>query len=238
MDCACLECHTTAFDPVEGTYAYGGVTCEACHGPYLEDHPYSGTMDLFADSSLCQSCHVDTHQQWLISSHAQANVQCISCHQVHSQDLRLADQSLCESCHAGQQQNPVHAAHVGRGADCVDCHLSSDYELQASLEVEDLAAMAMAERPTVASHEFSVSSAEACIGCHIQGAGLHQAISNAATTEQASALAVELDQIEEENRSLQSLSLITLGVGLGVGVLLGAIFFLAVGFVCQRRGWQ
>ncbi len=29
----CLPCHTTGYDPSEGTYVQPGVTCEGCHGP-------------------------------------------------------------------------------------------------------------------------------------------------------------------------------------------------------------
>ena len=57
-------------------------------------------------------------------------------------------------------------------------------------------------------------------------------------TERASQLALELDQVQDENRSLQTMSVVTLGAGLGIGVLLGAVFVLAVGFVCQGRSRQ
>ena len=42
--CTCLSCHTTDFNPADYTYAYGGVSCEACHGPYVEGHPKNGMM--------------------------------------------------------------------------------------------------------------------------------------------------------------------------------------------------
>ena len=63
-ECSCLGCHTTDFDPNEGTYVYGGVSCEACHGPYIEGHPKDGVMHLDVDSSICSDCHAETHQQW------------------------------------------------------------------------------------------------------------------------------------------------------------------------------
>jgi hypothetical protein len=194
-------------------------------------------MALATDSGLCQSCHIDTHEQWLHSPHALANVSCTGCHRVHSQELRLTNQELCDSCHRGQHQGPVHAAHVGLGADCTDCHLSTAYEPH-RLDVDGLELVAVTDRSTVPSHEFSVSNTEACIACHTEGAGLQQAVHSATVNEQAERLALELGQVEEENRSLQTLSLVALGVGLGVGALLGAVFVLAVGFVCQGRGRQ
>jgi hypothetical protein len=49
-------------------------------------------------------------------------------------------------------------------------------------------------------------------------------------------LTMELDETRDVNRQLQALPFVTLGVGLGIGVLMGAIVVLAVGVVCQRRG--
>lgn len=237
MDCSCLECHTTAFDPVQGTYAHRGVTCEACHGTYLEDHPANGPMVLSSDSKLCQSCHVDTHAQWAASPHGGAEVGCTSCHQVHSQGLRLEEQDLCDSCHRDQHQGPVHIAHVGKGADCVDCHLSHEYEPD-YLEGAETRVMDVVDRPNVASHTFSVSSTEACVSCHTEGAGLQQVVYSDAVSERASQLALELDQVQDENRSLKTVSVVALGAGLGVGVLMGVIFVLAVGFIFQGRSRQ
>jgi hypothetical protein len=231
-DCTCLECHTTAFDPNEGTYAHQGVTCEACHGAYIEGHPEADPMVLVADASLCQDCHQDTHQQWSSSPHAQANVQCIGCHQVHSQDLRLSDGTLCDSCHSGQRDGLVHTAHIGRGAECVDCHLTSAYTPQAP---EDAAYLMVAERPIPASHGFAVSSTGACIACHQEEQGADHSVDFQAVIDQSSRLASEIDQLEEEKRSLQTWAFVALGGGLGVGGMMGAVLVLAIGFVWQGR---
>lgn len=237
VDCSCLECHTTAFDAHQGTYSHSGVTCEACHGTYIEDHPDEGLMNLTYDSQLCQSCHEDTHGQWASSPHGGAEVGCASCHEVHSQDLRLDDQVLCDSCHREQHQGPVHSAHVGRGAECVDCHLSHDYEMQ-PMEGMDSQVMAVVDRPNSASHSFVVSSTEACISCHAEGAGLAQAVSSEALTQRATQLALQLDQVKDENRTLKTMSLVALGVGIGTGIFLGTVLMLAIGFLCQRRAQQ
>ena len=237
VDCACLECHTTDYDPNQGTYAHGGVTCEVCHGAYIEDHPVDGSMVLTSDSELCQSCHVDTHGQWASSPHGDADVGCTSCHTVHSQDLRLSDKVLCDSCHRDQYLGPVHNAHVGRGADCVDCHLSHDYQPQMPAGAESQV-MAVMDRPNIASHTFAVSTTRACVSCHAEGAGLQQVVYSDAVTERASQLALELDTVLDENRKLQTMSVVTLGVGLGVGIFLGAVFVLAIGFVYQGRSRQ
>ncbi len=231
-ECACLQCHTTAYDPNSGTYAHQGVTCEACHGAYIEGHPEADSMVLVADDSLCQDCHQDTHQQWSGSPHAQANVQCIGCHRVHSQDLRSSDGTLCDSCHSGQHGGPVHTAHIGRGAACVDCHLTSAYTPQAS---EDAAYLTVAGRPVPASHGFAVSSTGACIACHQTGQGIDRSVDVQAVIEQSSELASEIDRLEQEKRSLQTWAFVALGTGLGVGGMMGAVLVLAIGFVWQGR---
>jgi hypothetical protein len=232
MGCACLACHTTGYDPHEGTYAHQGVTCEACHGAYIEGHPQADPMVLVADDSLCQGCHQDTHQQWSGSTHAQANVQCIGCHRVHSQDLRSSDGTLCDSCHSGQHEGPVHTAHVGRGADCIDCHLTSEYTPQAP---EDAAYLMVAERPIPASHGFAVSSTGACIACHQSGQGFDRSVDFQAVIEQSSQLEIQIEQLEAEKRSLQTWAFVALGSGLGVGGMMGAVLVLAIGFVWQGR---
>src|SRR5665648_200766 len=36
---ACLVCHVTGYDPTTATWEQDGVSCEACHGPVVADHP-------------------------------------------------------------------------------------------------------------------------------------------------------------------------------------------------------
>jgi formate-dependent nitrite reductase cytochrome c552 subunit len=74
------------------------VTFEDCHGPYVEDHPKTGTMQLTVDSAICETCHTTTFDQWAGSLHAQSGVQCIGCHLSHSQTFRLTDEALCGTC--------------------------------------------------------------------------------------------------------------------------------------------
>ena len=93
-DCTCLSCHTSSFDPTAQTVPHEGVTCEACHGKFVEGHPENGEMKLSVDSSVCSECHTETHNSWENTAHAQAGVQCIGCHRSHTQNLRLDDEAL------------------------------------------------------------------------------------------------------------------------------------------------
>ncbi len=240
-ECTCLSCHTTDFNPADYTYAYGGVSCEACHGPYVEGHPQNGTMQLTVDSSTCRNCHQETHEQWEASPHAEAGVQCIGCHLSHSQDFRLTDEALCGACHRDRLEDFAHTAHETASVSCTDCHLSS----VAGADGAELAsASEFIGHDEPPSHSFTVVSSEACVACH--GQTIHEVapreeltqVANAqllAMAERVPQLAAELEEQEQANKSLQVMTLVSLGLGLGIGGMLGIVFMLALGYIAQRR---
>jgi hypothetical protein len=239
----CLACHTTDFDPEAGTFTFGGVTCEACHGPYIPDHPQNGPMQLTVDSSVCQACHTETFQQWANSLHAQAGVQCIGCHLSHSQDFRLTDVALCGACHGDQLEDFAHTAHNSADVTCVDCHVSS-LATQPLTEASDTKeTLQDAKAP---SHSFQVDS-EACVRCH--GASIHEEnirsaegqvrnVMLLAMADRAPELAADLKTAEQTNKSLQTMTIVSLGLGLGIGGMVGIVFMLFVGYVIQGRSRQ
>jgi hypothetical protein len=243
-ECTCLGCHTTDFDPVERAYAFEGVSCEACHGAYVEGHPKDGVMHLDVDSSICSDCHVETHQQWQDSLHGQAGVQCIGCHLSHSQDFRLTDESLCGACHRDQLEDFAHTAHQSSEVGCTDCHLSSTPAETAALVSADVSI----GPPAAPSHSFSVVSSQACVGCH--GQGIHEVVARdddltqaanvqlLAMADRAPELAAQLKTAEQANKSLRIMTLVSLGLGMGIGGMLGIIFMLVVGYVVQGRARQ
>lgn len=243
-ECSCLSCHTTDFDPIERTYAYGGVSCEACHGPYVEGHPKDGVMHLDVDSSICSDCHAETHQQWQDSLHAQAGVQCIGCHLSHSQDFRLTDEALCGACHRDRLEDFAHTAHESSEVGCTDCHLSSPPAQETAALVS---ANAVIGPPAAPSHSFTVVSSQACVGCH--GQTIHEMVPHEDSTQVANVqllamadrapeLAAELKAAEQTNKSLRVTALVSLGLGMGIGGMLGIVFMLIVGYVVQGRAKQ
>lgn len=244
VECACLTCHTTDFNPVERTYAYGGVSCQACHGPYVEGHPKDGAMHLDVDSSICSDCHTETYEQWQDSLHAQAGVQCIGCHLSHSQDFRLTDEALCGACHHDRLEDFAHTAHQSADVGCTDCHFSE-------VPVHETAALASADesigRGVAPSHRFTVVSSQACVGCH--GQTIHQEVPRSdltqvanvkllAMADRAPELAAQLDTAERTIKSLRVMTFVNLGLGMGIGGMLGIIFMLVVGYISQGRAKQ
>jgi predicted CXXCH cytochrome family protein len=209
------------------------VTCEACHGPYDGEHPAGEAAVLLdSDSCICEDCHAETEHQWENSVHAAGNVQCISCHDVHSQELRQSEESLCASCHRTQPADTLHTTHLPNQVVCADCHFSPVQREEA------LAVRAVSGDQTVVNHKLNPDTSTACITCHSNPLDVDTAhvqpvvaVNEAKWTE----LTLELDEARDANRQLQVLPFVTLGVGLGIGVVMGAIVVMVVGIVCQRR---
>lgn len=229
-ECGCLDCHSTDYDPAARTYAHAGVSCEACHGDYVAGHPQEGTMRLAVDASVCAGCHATTYEQWQGTAHAQANVQCTSCHVAHSQETRLGDDELCASCH--QDRDNVHHA---MGVSCTDCHISpppTDNTFTVSLRGDNRAP----------DHRFGLV-AESCAGCHSQS--IHESPESTASQDiraqlvamqaRTRELARSLEETKRVNDSLKTMSVVSLGFGLGVGGMVGIIAALVVGYIIQRR---
>jgi hypothetical protein len=241
-ECTCLTCHTTDFRPAEHTYAYAGVSCEACHGPYVEDHPKNGVMQLDVDSSVCHDCHQETYQDWKESSHGEVGVQCIGCHLSHSQDFRLTDEELCGACHRDHLEDFAHNAHSAEDITCADCHMSSGPTPSGDDSVALASAGYSVGRSPAPSHVFTVAP-ESCVNCHKQTiheedlAALNQAenVHMLNMADRAVELDTELKVAKETNKSLQGAVFIALGLGLGIGGWIGICFMLVLGYITQGR---
>jgi hypothetical protein len=215
-----------------------GATCEACHGSYVEGHAREGIMQLTVDSSGCADCHVKTFGQWIGTTHAQAGVQCIGCHLSHSQELRLTDERLCASCHRNRTEDFFHTAHYAAKVTCTNCHLASPTSQEIATVSTSTEASATLGVPAP-SHDFTAISSQVCITCHKQDV---YATSDNVTREQLLALvnqvptlSAQLDRARQTNKSLQTMTFASLGLGIAVGGMLGIIFTLIVGYVSQRR---
>jgi hypothetical protein len=231
-DCTCLDCHSSDFDPSVSDTGQAGVTCQACHGPYVKGHPDNGVMLLDVDSSVCSDCHIDTHADWQASAHGLAGVQCIGCHRVHPQDLRLSNQYLCASCHRDDMKDSGHVAHEEEGIDCVDCHVSPATSM-ASASGTDSAHVTL-------SHQFIVNT-EVCADCH--GATFHEDGKTVAAVlsgsnprlEQTSAQENPGPTTEVSRRWIQGATLTALGLGIGIGGMMGIAFVLFIAYLGQRQ---
>lgn len=215
------------------------ATCQDCHGEYVKGHPDDGVMSLTVDSSACETCHEDTFAHWEGTVHATAGVQCISCHQSHSQTLRLTDDQLCVSCHRESLDDSLHLAHWQTDATCTSCHMTVSYDATAmAAATEGGASLIM-----VPSHDFVTVMSNNCLACHRQDvtrtalptdkAALKATLE--AETHQIYTLNTKLDAAQRSNRTLGTLSVVTLGVGLGGGGMLGLIFALFMAKMEKRK---
>lgn len=251
-DCQdCLRCHTTDFNPLLGSFSYNGVTCQACHGSYVEGHPTDGLMPVDDGASACRECHPETYDQWLNSPHALVGVKCVGCHLPHSQDSRLTDETLCGSCHRLEVEDFAHTAHSAEDITCIDCHLSAPVPDEASLK---LSAATLMGSGAVPSHRFTVVSSQGCIQCH--GQTLHQEPVSEASTSETSAsqttislgeldeltlaqqiddLSARLEREQQISKSRITMTVVCLGIGLGIGGMLGVMFMLGIAYISRGR---
>ena len=255
----CSSCHSDESEAWESS-AHGmkgtgsaGATCTDCHGDYVRGHPTVGLIPLVVDSSNCRTCHTETFHQWEQSRHATEGVQCISCHSVHDQELRLIDEKLCSSCHLESLNDPLHLAHWENGATCTSCHLTDQSAIEMSdhgiasigFPVNDTGSLknvassnpvlSIAMAPT---HDFVSVSASRCLDCHREDVDASGRITlNGTPTQvdsQAPELASRLKSAEKNNAFLTMLSAVNLGFGVGIGGIIGMVFVLVVATMSQR----
>ena len=243
----CAECHEDETDAWQESphanaidkAAMPGAACEDCHGPYVEDHPKAGAMQLTVDSAICETCHTATFEQWTGSLHAQAGVQCIGCHMSHSQTFRLTDEALCGSCHQAQLDAFSCSVHDVAEVACTECHMSS-VNFHEMILAGNRISSSLVPAP---GHDFTAVATANCVSCH--GQKLHTLSPNKAQQTEANMLAQaervplltsKLETVEQENSMLQVLVPISLGLGIGIGSFLGVIFMLVAGYISRGRG--
>lgn len=150
----CLVCHTTGYSATTSTYTAEGVTCEACHGEVVADHP-PAVVPIRADTEYCGTCHTTTLGEWRLTGHAAAEVGCSDCHNPHSQAALFENpDEMCINCHKddiGEHQNDIH---IKKDIGCVECHaLVLPPETPAT------------DGLTPTGHTFTITPAT-CVSCH------------------------------------------------------------------------
>jgi hypothetical protein len=150
----CGSCHTTGWVPdddaetdddlsdnqdglpgIWGTFAFGGVQCEACHGAgshFGDDFQMDGSKE------FCGTCHVrgdpfiipasggfirhhEQYNEQLAGSHAALD--CTSCHDPHMQSA-TSIHTTCEDCHAEIAESYEGTVMDDWDVTCEDCHMA------------------------------------------------------------------------------------------------------------------
>lgn len=210
------------------------AACETCHGAYTRGHPEEDMIPLDTDSSVCIDCHEPIAHNWELTVHAEAGVQCIGCHQAHSQDLRLDSKVLCESCHRDTLQDSLHTAHWLGDVACTNCHMAD----KAPAVGEQIAAAdPAAALLTAPRHDFVAVAGSNCLDCHAEqvttpvkntdSASL-QRVNIIEAAAEAPVLRAQLSQAEQATRTTTLFIPMSLGFGVSIGGVLGIAFVLVV----------
>jgi len=241
----CLKCHTTGFDKSSGKFAWEGVTCEACHGPYKQGHPAAQTMQLPMESTACRVCHEAAFGEWEKSSHAQQKIECFDCHRSHTQGLRTGSaETLCAACHNNQQTQLKHSIHGIGGVDCGNCHMAKEQKNTAG------GASTAGAEIEAKSHSFSVPT-DVCNRCHsntIHPTGGQSTVSRPAAemrsagdagpamteADRSAELGEQVSNLQKRLTALRDSAVISMGLALAFGGFCGLLLGIAGMSLWQR----
>ena len=200
-DAKCTACHDEGDSPKvlaigktkHGVVADGRTpTCTSCHGESEGHLGYKGsgkppapdrvfgkksTNTAAEKSAACLSCHQNDakRHQWEGSAHANADVACTNCHEVHTGHDKVRDKrtqpEVCFACHKEQRADTKKISHhpIGEGkvacSDCHNPHGSSGDKLLRKNTVNETCFTCHAEKrgPFLWEHQ---PATEDCTTCH------------------------------------------------------------------------
>jgi hypothetical protein len=209
----CMSCHASGYDPNTGSHTLEGVVCSSCH--LIQNgaqHP-PAPVDKAAASADCGRCHsgahAPTYDEWLVSNHKRAGIDCVDCHTPHDSGLILGDvNSTCGDCHAEALVDPVH---MGADMTCVDCHMSRTVSRNGTIV-----------RTT--GHTMNIDPST-CAGCHGNTHLLSaQGLIGTQNVEQVQSLEQQVSDLKEKTNQDRNSAII--GGALGALILIAALFFL------------
>lgn len=209
----CLRCHASGFDSDTQSIQYEGVVCSTCHVVQGEHPPAPVTMG--TNVTTCATCHSGGHasvyEEWLASEHSDAGVDCIDCHNAHTNEMLLGDvNTTCGDCHEGAMNDEVH---MGEDLICTDCHMTPRQS------VDDPTML------TQTGHSMSIAP-QVCTDCHGEIHTLE--LSDEAMPDDEIHSVEELNaEIEEwQTTAEQNITSGLLGGAVGVILLLGLIYLV------------
>lgn len=219
-DPACLQCHTTNYEPPTGKYLAENVQCEACHGMTPADHPPE-TLVTRTDAGVCRDCHTATFAEFRQSMHAfpeeREALGCANCHDPHTQKLRVMTvDELCLGCHESAPKNYVHVKHRSMetglfSLDCASCHMYNSQRDQVHELVD---------------HKMLVDTVP-CSNCHQEMAktGEFSVLENVTAAEERNELRTQVEELEVRLAAVPpaQAGVVELAQGGLIGLLLGVI---------------
>jgi predicted CXXCH cytochrome family protein len=132
----CLECHDLAYNLWEHSpHREANVSCTVCHklADTSGEHPDTAKFTIESEDNTCLVCHTnvadqDIAGQMAISAHGEIGLDCVSCHEQHSQGVKLAEGSttVCENCHKDEMETTLESTHFVAGLTCENCHMGRE----------------------------------------------------------------------------------------------------------------
>ncbi len=132
----CLVCHDQQAGLWENSHhKEANVSCVVCHklADSTGEHPDFAKYTVESQETTCLVCHAEVvgeniAGQLAISKHGEVGLTCISCHEQHSQGLKLSEGSrtVCENCHKSDTKDMIDSTHFAAGLSCVNCHMGED----------------------------------------------------------------------------------------------------------------
>lgn len=126
----CSTCHGPIHELWSASkHGSGGLDCLVCHKLETGEgtHPFQLTFSTEPEELTCTVCHGEVTNDWKSSRHGEVGLQCVSCHNPHSQQQKPVEgnQTTCENCHKDQKGAMQDATHTQAGANCITCHLGT-----------------------------------------------------------------------------------------------------------------
>lgn len=133
---SCFKCHTTGASPEGswpagetgfGTFVFGGVQCEACHGEGSQHVSDPARFPMVVDRSadLCGKCHTRDPGNRVLVSGSTPETTWIRHHEQYDEMVHSPHAAIgCGACHDAHASTVYDDVAIGTGiiADCGDCH--------------------------------------------------------------------------------------------------------------------
>jgi predicted CXXCH cytochrome family protein len=175
-------------------------------------------VEVATDSAVCGQCHsgehAPTYNEWLVSSHSIAGIDCADCHTAHDNGLILEDvNATCSSCHEEAMSDEIHMA---EDMTCVDCHMAQRVTEDGIHVIQT-------------GHAMTIDPG-VCADCHGNVHLLSFGETRLSEQEQS-----ELAALREEVTQLETTAEDNLNTGI-VGGAIGALILAVVVFLAIRLG--
>jgi cytochrome b subunit of formate dehydrogenase len=165
----CADCHEGVRDKHLGALGHAEeITCLTCHHIGLTNDP---VLEESLRQDACVSCHEETDDAHVASSHVDvdgASPSCMDCHSVHADPSPAeADVSIsrrCASCHV-EVEHTLHATVTDDAPACTECHTSHSGDV---FHPEQASLYEGCSTCHEATHRAHAEAAEdfACTVCH------------------------------------------------------------------------